>query len=721
MLRRAAFALAAVLALLVPPAPALADQPLRLPLQVVDNAGALDSGRAQVDAALSRLQSETGLQLFVVFVESFDGLSAQQWTTETATLSDLGNRDALLAVATEDRAYWTSFPDDVRLTDGELDEVATRDLEPRLAADDWSGAVVAAADGYRRAATTSSGSNTLVWVLVIFVVVIAGALIWVAVRRRRTRVADQPPATEAAPDTGPTVEELTTQANALLLELDDDLRASERELTMAEGQYGTAATERFRTALEASRQDVAEAFRLRLTLDEVPGPDQVTLRRTLREIVERCTAADARLDAESEAFDQLRDLEGRAAEVAAEVERRRAEVAGSLPAATTALTNLTSRYAGPAVTAVGANVEQATERLTFASSALSEASAALTGAAGPETETAPAPSEVPGGDRAEAALAVRAAEQAVDQAEQLIAAVHQAVTDLDAARKSADALVMEVGAEIAAGRATLASVAASQAAAGQAAGTADAAGVAGAAVAAAAAGAAASGSAEAAALTEAVRSAEQVLAEARAELAGPTPDPIGLTARLQAADSGLDRALADARDASERVARARSLLAQALPVARAEVAAANSYITTRRGAVDTSARSTLVEAERRLAHAESLAAADPVTALAEAQQAQSLAATSSRIARADVLRFSDGYDRTVYPSGGDDIFGAILGGLITGGGGGYRSRSRSGGSWGGGSWGGGSWSGGGFGGSSSRGRRTGGGGGGGRRGGGGRF
>jgi hypothetical protein len=209
------------------------------------------------------------------------------------------------------------------------------------------------------------------------------------------------------------------------------------------------------------------------------------------------------------------------------------------------------------------------------------------------------------------------------------------------------------------------------------------------------------------ALAAAVTGAEQVLTEVRAALADPKPDPVGATARLQAADSILDQALLDARDTAERTARARSLLAQTLGVARAEVAAAGDFITTRRGAVDAGARTSLSEAQRHLALAESLAAADPVTAVSEAQQAQRLAATASSYARTDVQNWGGG---GYYGGSGVDSFaGALLGGLLAGGGGGssYRSRSRGG------------FSGGGFGGSSSRSRRTSGGGG--RRGGGGRF
>ena len=69
--------------------PAAAQAPERLATQVTDPGGVLDD-RAGVDAALSDLQRRTGLQLFVVMVDSFDGTPAQQWTDETAALSDLG-------------------------------------------------------------------------------------------------------------------------------------------------------------------------------------------------------------------------------------------------------------------------------------------------------------------------------------------------------------------------------------------------------------------------------------------------------------------------------------------------------------------------------------------------------------------------------------------------------------------------------------------------------
>jgi len=255
----------------------------------------------------------------------------------------------------------------------------------------------------------------------------------------------------------------------------------------------------------------------------------------------------------------------------------------------------------------------------------------------------------------------------------LVAAVGRAAVDLPAARAAADALITEITGELAAGRAAL------------------------------------GGSVPApAGLSAAIVGGEQALAEVGSALSASRPDPVEAVAKLQAADAALDAALAEARDDAERLAHDRGLLAQELPVARAEVAAANDFVTTRRGAIGSEARATLSAALRHLSAAESLAGSDPATALAEARQARNLAANAGRAAQLDVHRWDDGgggWGGGSGRSGGFDtgaFTGAVLGGILSGGGG-------SGG-----------WSGGGFGGSGSRGRRTSGGGGS-RRGGGGRF
>jgi hypothetical protein len=169
------------------------------------------------------------------------------------------------------------------------------------------------------------------------------------------------------------------------------------------------------------------------------------------------------------------------------------------------------------------------------------------------------------------------------------------------------------------------------------------------------------------------------------------------------------------------------MLDHALLTARSSVAAANDFVTTRRGAVGGEARTRLAEAQRHLDMATGLAERDPAAALREAQRADALAQEALRAAQADVGRWSA-------PVGGGgagsgvDLGSLILGGILFGGGrgggggwggggagwggGGYGSGSGRGGGWGGGSGrGGGSWGGGGgfspgsFGGSGTRGRR----------------
>jgi hypothetical protein len=546
---------------------------------------------------------------------------AQGWADDTARRSDLGDRDALLAVATGDRAYAYSFDADYPLSDDQLDEVAAKDIEPALARNDWAGAVVAAANGYRAELNKSHGGGVLIAIVVVVVLAAAGGWLWWRRQRRRRR--------PAPPPGGVSTDELATRANALLVELDDELRSSERELSLASGQYGPEATASFTAALESARQEVAEAFRLRMTLDEPSTKDDTAKRRVLTEIIDRCEKADQRLDAEAEAFDALRELETHVEQSVAALGERRTAAQGRLPGAETTLAELQGKYTGDALAGVSGNVTQARERLDFAATALTRASEA-----------------VAQGQRPAAALAVRAAEEALGQADTLLGAIDRVSADLTAARCTVDSLLSEVQSE--------------------------------------------------AAQTK-LAGAEQTVAAVRALLSQPKLDPLWAVRQLQEADRALDQA----RDAAQRAARARTMLDQALPIGRAEVAAAGDFIATRRAAVTSQARTWLAEAQRRLARAEALAATDPVSALDEAQQATRLAGQASQSARLEVESWSP--PGGGFAGGGDAGFaGALLGGILASGVGHHYGHS-------------------GYGGSRTRTRRSGGGGGARRHGGGGRF
>jgi uncharacterized membrane protein YgcG len=128
-----------------------AEDPVDIETQITDRVDALGDRRGEVEAALAQLDADHQLQLFVVYVDSFAGLNAEDWANETANGNGFGFNDALLVIATGDREFGDSFDPDYPLTDNQLTEVATVAIEPPLREHDWAGSAIAAAEGYAAA------------------------------------------------------------------------------------------------------------------------------------------------------------------------------------------------------------------------------------------------------------------------------------------------------------------------------------------------------------------------------------------------------------------------------------------------------------------------------------------------------------------------------------------------------------------------------------------
>ena len=80
--------------------------PLRLPGYVTDSAGVLNGSQlSDVERAVDKLYNDRRIRLWVVYVDSFSGQSATDWTERTRQASDLSDEDAILAVATADRSW----------------------------------------------------------------------------------------------------------------------------------------------------------------------------------------------------------------------------------------------------------------------------------------------------------------------------------------------------------------------------------------------------------------------------------------------------------------------------------------------------------------------------------------------------------------------------------------------------------------------------------------
>jgi hypothetical protein len=642
--------------------PALAVPPFRLDEQVVDEVGALSGNETQVEDAIDELESANGTQLFVVFVNSFDGADGDEWAQSTAELSQLGGADSLIAVAVVDGAYGFQLPAGSPVTDAEVAAA----VEPPFREGDYAGGVAEFADLLATGGTSGSpaeesdgGSGGGGALLVLGGVAVVGGGVYLATRARRKARESQPPPVQRIerpdPFAGESTEQLQFRASSALLELDEAMKTSQLDLDYARMQYGPEAITGFEQALATSRDELSRAFTIRQQLDDDVPEDEPTTRRMLGDMLGLIEAADGRLDQQAEAFAKLRDLEHNAPQVLDALGPRIAELRARIPQEEQRLAQLQQRYAESAVAPVRENVTEAQARLAAA-----------------EQEVAEAREQLTAGQAGAAVGDIRAAEDAVAQTATLLDAVGRLAADVDAAAERIADVRAETEKDLAEARALIASGSGGD-------------------------------------LRPQIARAEAALASAD-ELR--SADPLAALRQLEEADIALEQALSVARDQATQIRRAAAALEQALLTARSTIDAAEDFIATRRGAVGPEARTRLAEAQRHHDVAVDLGRDDPVSALREAHQAASMAQSALDLAQDDVSRwsgggwggpggFGGGYGGG-YRRGGIDLGSLVLGGILAsgsrggfGGGFGGGGRGFGGGRSGGGSFGGGGRSGGG--------------------------
>jgi hypothetical protein len=185
-------------------------------------------------------------------------------------------------------------------------------------------------------------------------------------------------------------------------------------MAFAETPAGRDAVQPFVEALADARRELTGACRADLRLDEERGalsPDEE--RALLEEILTRCTTAQRRLDTATPAFDQLRALERDIIPALECAEARFRELTGRTATAATTLTALRDDYAPAASLPVAGHVEQAKDRLVFATTELNRA----------RQDAYP-------GDLHTAAVHLRAAEGAIDQADLFVTGVERLAAEL---------------------------------------------------------------------------------------------------------------------------------------------------------------------------------------------------------------------------------------------------------------------------------------------------
>lgn len=650
--------LAAILtaATLVAPA-AAAEPPFRLPDYVTDNAGALgDSQLASVQQAVDTLYRDRHIRLWVVYVNSFAPKTAMGWTEETRLTSDLGNQDAILAVATTQRSYAFLVPSAAAGGDSPgVDSLRRDKIEPALHDNDWAGAAIAAANGLAAlGASSGSGGFSLIPLLIIVAVIVAVIvllLLWSRRRKHKRHEAEVAAAKRLDP-TDPNalasvpLDALDEVSRSIVVDVDNAVRTSSNELALAEEEFGDQQTQPFAHAVENAKATLQQAFNVRQQLDDAVPETPAQRRDLLTRVVVAAARANRELDAQTQSFHQLRDLVINAPDRLDALTQKMVDVSARIDPAQTALTQLHSEFAESALVSVSRNVNAAKERLEFADQSISRAR---------ELVAKPV-----AGEQTELVDCVRAAESALQQASSMLDAIDSAASDIRRAVATLPAAIADTQQGINQAVAQLTQ----------------------------------GGLSNAAELTKARDAAVNAVAAAQTD---GTTDPLGAFTQLTQADADLDRLLAGAAQERETAERLGRSFDQALFTAQSRVRSVSDYIDTRRGSVGPEARTRLNEAVRQLQAAQAKQKTNITEAIAHANGASMLAAQAQQLANNDVQAAQRTYMNHYGGVGGSSNMGAVIGGIILGnilsggmrggfggGGGGWTSSTYGGSSGGGG-------------------------------------
>ncbi|WP_347958079.1 TPM domain-containing protein [Gordonia aichiensis] len=631
---------------------ARAQAPMRMADQIVDTAGVFSpADHDRISTAIDDLYDNQRIQMWVVYVDSFDGLSREAWARQTEDLSELGARDVLLAVATRDRSYQlTSTTAIDGLTAAELNQIATDTLQPALKKQQWGASAVdtiAAIDG---AAANDSSTGAIVIGAAGGLALLGGGAFLYTRRRKRKVAAERLDALREHSDSL-TVDQLAEQpldvlhawSREVLTDTDNAVTTSADELTLAIGEFGERDAAPFTAAVQAAQQALASSFALRQRLDDdIPEtPDEQ--RSMLVQIITSCSDADALLDEQVANFDALRNLLINAADRLDELTRRVVATSARLPQSEQSLAELTERHGGTVISSITGNITLARQQLQFAEDSIDQGREAIT---------------LPAGKQGPVVADIRSAEAALDTANKLLDAIDSAEETIGRARDGLSALVAEVRAEVAeAAEVTAAADSRDE-------------------------------------LAAAVAKAEAALSVAETD--GAT-DPLRAFAGLVDADAELDRVLAAASVAAREQSRQAQLVTNALETAEAKTQAAADFIETRRGAIGSVARTRLSRAQQLGSEAVALAESSPAQALEKARQASRSADEALMAAQTDVVSWQDRQQPAAGPRPGSSGAGAVLTGILVdsvlrgsmrsgswpSGPGGYSAGGRSPGSFGG--------------------------------------
>ncbi|WPF65532.1 MULTISPECIES: TPM domain-containing protein [unclassified Corynebacterium] len=591
---------------------------------IYDQSGVLsDEQITELEQRISQFLKSHQRNLKIAFVDSFDGVSGETWSTQFLKANGGGNL-AVLVINTTTNQYGTDGGQSWSRSEiGSLYNAVI----PALAERDYHAAASTFIDTAESSGQVSGDS--VAWLGAGAVAVVgAGGGIWYLGRKRRKEEKKQ--VVESARRMDPTdttslrqlpIPALGQVADDYFVATDESIRRGEEELAVATSEFGTARTRPFRRALDKAQSALRRAYDIHDQLhDAIPETDEEK-RTLLTEVITSCSAAQKELDKQAKDFADMRNLLLNADNKIAEVTQRTVDIRARLPKVTETLDNLTKRYPETTLTSVRDNPELAAASLDAAENSLSAARSLA---------------QKPAGQQGGLVMVLREAEHAVEVADRMLSAVEHADENIATARASLESLVEEVQEEIA------------EAEDLRARGTANGA------------------QADWAALDDLVAEARGLVDKAKRQ---GTEDPLGIYTDLNDLDARLDERLDALRETTSTQDRLVRMYRQHRDAAHTTIQAAEDLISSRGRLVGAQARTYLSEARQLLQRAESLEAQDLRQAVEAARQATQRAQVAMRAAQSDIDEHYRQQRRQDFSSGaGSLITGMVIGNILGGGG-----------------------------------------------------
>lgn len=636
----------------------VAEAPQRYTDPVVDSAQVLTQQQVQdLTAQIREFQKTSGKKIFLLFVNSFDGMDGEQWARKTEELSG-GDNSVVFAVSVGDSTVsrWAG-------KDWSKSTVTkARDAGyPHLVDRDYAGFAQAVVDSLSNKTAAGQGGDSgdgsgALWLGAgAGAVALGGGAIW-ATNRKKQKKQHQDLLGQARqldpsnPNTADSLasmplEVLRERAQEEMVSTDDLIHRGEEQLRIATDEFGAERTRPFAKAIQHSKDTMQWAFPAVAATRSQRLPEQQE-RGILVDVITRAAAADKALAKQQESFSEMRNLLLTADSKLEALTQAIVDLSARLPQAQEQLNALADKHPAATLAAVKDNPAMASEHLRQAER---------------HADTARQLAAQPAGQQQGLVDEIRTAELAISQADTLLGAIERADENIAAAQGAIQDLIAEINREV--------QEAAQLTGSGRQLGV----------------------KAEWEKLEQACAAGKQAVAQAQER---GHEDPLGTQQRLLEADAQIDKYLDPVRETTHHKSRQMGIYHNTARTAAAQITAAEDLIATRGRFVGSHARTLLAQAQGAFQHAEHNKVHNTRQAIDEATTAGKLAQQAVRAAQDDI----DEHNRRYNSGGGSGNFitGMLIGNMLSGGHGGF-----GGGFGGGGFGGGGDFGGGGFGGSDS--------------------